>query len=302
MLNPANTGNFDGAWRAYANYRHQGDKVTNPYSTYVADYDMPIYYFNRIGSFGFMAMSDRTACNTLNTNSLQLSTAHFVRVAQKSYLHMGFGFTLVNKETSTGDLSFPNQFDNTSGQFNPLLPDNENFNKYSVWYLDLSWGFMWTRISDKLKTQLGVAMFHYNKPNLDFFGNNEKLDVRFQTHFYSQIALCENVYAKPKVIYTLQSKASELLIGTDIGLNVVSSDLKDIYAGVFSRAGFKRNSDAIIVNAGFNFSHLNINFSYDYSLIFNSTMYNNETTFEVSLIYILPHKAVTKHSIQCEIL
>ncbi|MBN2664755.1 MAG: PorP/SprF family type IX secretion system membrane protein [Bacteroidales bacterium] len=300
MLNPANTGNFEGKWRLNSTFRQQGDLNLNPYSSLFFSFDMPVFYFNRLGSFGITALNNCTAGNTLNDKSIQFSTAHFVKISKASYLHMGFGFSLVNKSLASEGLTFPNQFDNSIGLFNPVFENNENFNSYNIWYFDMCLGAMWSRITEKISTQLGFALFHYNQPNIYFFDEDSKLKPRYQFHFYALYNVSSTIFVKPKFLYANQSAASELIIGSDIGLNILDKKLKKIYAGCFVRAGFNRNTDAVLFSLGFNFSKCSFNFSYDYSFVFNNT-YSNDPTFEIAVFYTLPRLTVDKRAIQCEI-
>lgn len=298
LLNPANTGNFNGNWRINSTYRKQGDFVLNPFSTNVIAFDIPIYYFKLISSIGFSAVNDRTADNTLSSNIFSIYTAHFIKISSKSYLHMGFGFGFADKSIAPNSLSFPNQFDNSSGIFNPNLDNVEILKNYHDWYLDLSWGLMFTRISEKLKSQIGIAMFHYNKPTLDF-SSISHLSPKYQLHGYFEKTITKNLFIKPKFLFSYENNARELLVGNEFGLNFNNISFKTIYLGAFFRGGFVRNPDAFIINLGFDIKNFNINFSYDYSFI--STNYAKDLTFEIAVLYILPHLQIDKRAIQCDI-
>lgn len=297
MLNPANTGNFEGKFRIISNYRKQGDFSTNPYSTNVFSFDAPIFYFNRLGSIGITILNDRTANRTLNTSELLVTTAHFIKISKYSYLHMGFGFAAVNKYIDQDYLTFPNQFDNSIGSFNPNLDNKEPFDSYNKWYADLSWGLMWSMITPEIKCQIGIAMFHYNKPTLDFISLNYKINPKYQTHLYLEKTFSNSIYIKPKFLYNYQNKASEMLIGSDVGIKFDTDFFKNIYIGSYFRGGINRISDAITINTGLSYKHFNFNFSYDYSV----NLLNNDTSFEVAIFYILPRLEVDKRAIQCEI-
>jgi len=301
LLNPANTGNFDGKYRAVLNYRKQGDKILNPYATNLLSFDAPIFYFNRVGSIGFTAYNDRTANKTLNTNELLISTAHFLKISSNSYAHMGFGFALVNKYIPKNSFTYPNQFDNSIGLFNSNLDNGEVFNSYNQWLLDLSFGVMWTRMTPKLKTQIGIAVFHYNQPSLNFISTEYQIKPKLQIHSYFEKSLPNDLYIKPKILFTSQSKASELLVGSEFGKYYDTEFVKNIYLGSFVRSGVYRNTDALILNTGFYYKHFKFNFSFDYSVnLFNNDNYKN-STYELSIIYVFPRLQVDKRAIQCEI-
>lgn len=301
MLNPANTGNFDGKWRINSTFRNQGEISNSAYNSAFVSFDMPVFYFNRLGSFGLSASNNNSAGGTLVDKQFQLSTAHFVKITQNSYLHIGFSFSLVNKSLASEGLTFPNQFDNSIGMFNPSFENYENFSKYNIWYLDLSTGLMWSRFTEKNKTQIGFAMFHYNQPEVYFFNDETKLKARYQFHFYNKLNIGTKIYLKPKLLYSYQSAASEMLVGLNFGTYILDAKLKEIYTGLFTRTGINRNTDAALFSVGFIFDNCSLNFSYEYSLIFNKANYCNDTTFEISFFYKLPRLTVDKRAIQCEI-
>ncbi len=300
LLNPANTGNFNGLWRINTTYRKQGDFTTNPYSSNVLTFDMPVYYFQRIGSIGISLMNDRTANRTLNTSFANLSTAHFVRISKFSYLHLGFSFAITCKSINYNNLTFPNQFDNSTGTFNLLLDNKENFDRYSSVYLDLAWGAMWSRITGNFDSQIGVAMFHYNQPKLRYFSESSKIKPKFQVHSYFRKKLNKTLFVKPKFLFTFTGKANELLIGGDFTAVTTSKTVKNLYAGTYLRTGLDRNTDALIFLAGLTYNNFKFTFSYDYTG--QTNIYSDDLTFEISIFYIMPKLNPQNKSIQCEIL
>jgi len=298
LLNPANTGNFDGNWRINSSYRKQGDFSTNPFSTNVLAFDMPLYIMKRIGSIGVSVINDRTADNTLSSNKISLYTAHFIKTSTNSYLHMGFGFSLANKNIAQNSLSFPNQFDNSTGTFNPNIDNGENLKTYNDWYIDLSWGIMWTKIKTNFKYQLGVAMFHYNRPYLNF-AQISRINPKYQFHGYFEKNIKSNLFIKPKLLYSFQSNARELILGNELGIKFKNESFKQLYFGTFFRGGFVRNPDALIFNLGFLINNFNFNFSYDYSFI--TSQFPKDVTFELSIFFIMPNLQIDERAIQCEI-
>lgn len=301
MLNPANTGNFDGKWRAVTNYRKQGDFVYNPYSTNVLTIDAPVFIWNKTGGLGITAVNDRTDDNTLNTSSIQVTTSQFIKLSQNSFLHTGFGFAVANKSINMNSLTFPSQFDNSTGFFNPNFQNNEKFQTYNKWYVDLSVGVMWSYVFSKTKFQIGAAMFHYNQPKLDFVSDELRLKPKYQIHAYLEKEISNNLFIKPRILYTTTSKASETLLGTDFGVNFENEFFKKIYLGIYCRGGIKRIFDATIFNLGFAYKHFNFNFNYDYAInVFSSENYN-DMTFEIAVKYTFPRLTVNKRAIQCEI-
>jgi len=300
FLNPANTGNFEGKWRIMTNYRNQGNLNTDFYSTGIVSFDIPFYYFKKIGGIGITFLNDRTSNNTLQTNQLIVSNSYFVQMSSKSVLQLGLSLGLGNKFLSNNGQTFPNQFDNTIGLFNSTLNNHENFETYNKWFLDLSWGVVWSYNNKSLKCNVGLSMFHFNKPNLDFTTTNFALMPKYQIHWFLEKTINKVFFIRPKFIYSNQNKATEMLLGSEFGIILGDEFFKNIYIGGFMRGGFARNQDAMIINLGFYYKHIKVNFSYDYNIV-QSEMYNHDQTFEVALLYIFPKLEVEKRTINCEI-
>ncbi len=301
-LNPANTGNYSGNWRAMGNYRQQGDNIANSYSTATLAYDRPVYILNEKASAGVIYIYDNSANNTLLVNKLYLSAGYFQRISQNSYLHIGLQAGFVHKSLNLNNLTLPDQFDITTGYFNPQMSTQEYFEKKSLFYIDLNWGLIWSRKTTNLNTEIGVAMFHYNVPEEDFTNHSEKLNPRYQVHGMAKKRFLDNFYLKPKALYTLHSKANEFIFGSDIGLILKTNEvLKDFHVGVHYRGGYQRNSDAIIFVTGFIYKDFDIGFAYDLGVSDQKIIKYTGNAFEISLVFTRPETKITERSIPCDI-
>jgi hypothetical protein len=186
-----------------------------------------------------------------------------------------------------------------TGLFNPDYMTLENIEKQTKSYLDLNWGLMWSRITEKLNIQTGVAMFHYNLPNESFYRNSINLPLKMTIHGYLIYKFENEIFLSPKLLYTFQKKASELLVGNDFGY--FFDDKSRAYAGAYFRGGFLRNSDAFIFRFGFLFKDFECSFNYDLELYTKRSGSFSKTAFELSIKYIRPLTDIKKVSIPCEI-
>jgi len=300
IINPANTGNYIGNWRLISNYRTQGSSSSDEYKTTTLAFDMPFYYYKQMGSVGLIYINDNSANNTLSTNKVFLSLAHFIKISSKSYLHMGFQFGYVHKNFSNGNLSLPDQFDMASGYFNPDLPTQEIGEKQSFGYLDMNWGLIWSRKSGVFNSEIGVAMFHFNRPSESFNNLNNALPARYLSHAYFEINFKNKLYIKPKLLLTYQNKADEMLIGQDIGFRFKDSSFKDLNVGLFYRGGFSQNLNAMIAKMGLQYKSCNISVCYDFEITNKSTSTFSKSAFELSLQYTRPSTTLKNRTIPCE--
>jgi type IX secretion system PorP/SprF family membrane protein len=302
ILNPANSGNFNGNWRLINNYREQGNDNYDPYKTAAVAIDYPVFYYNQRGSVGFVYLNDCSAGNTLNVNGFYVSTAYFRRISEKSYLHLGLQFGMVKKTFSLENLSFPDQFDMNIGYFNPDLSTAENISNQKLFYADLAWGLVWSRRTEKFHLETGVAMFHFNMPQQVFFGVDDKLLPKYLTHAYFEMKLKNSFFIRPKFLFSYQNGAEELLLGSDLVFSPSKMQkVQNVYAGVFFRGGFIRNADGMIYKLGFKYSDFDISISYDFEFPGRITYSSPRKAFEISLSYTRPSLEIKKRIIPCEI-
>lgn len=300
ILNPANTGNYIGNWRTITNYRKQAKDNTNPYTTSTIAFDMPVYYYKQMASIGFIYINDISAENTLHSDKFYLSAAHFLKISKKSYLHIGFQAGYVFKRYSLDYLSFPDQFDMNTGGFNSSLASQENMKTERLSYLDLNWGLIWSRNTENFNSEIGISMFHYNKPNESFNEADNYLPARYILHSYIEKKFDNNLFIKPKILYTYHNKVSEMLIGSDFGLFFNKNSIKNIHIGAYFRDSFSKNIGSAIISSGLNYKDFNIAVSYDFELSNQNQSNYTKTAFELSIIYIRPSTNVKNKTIPCE--
>jgi len=301
IINPANTGNYIGNWRIISNYRDQGGSDYGEYKTSTVAFDMPIYYYKQMGSIGLILINDNSADNTLLVNKAFLSIAHFIKVSSKSYLHMGFQLGVVHKKFSLNDLSFPDQYDMSTGHYNPDLPTMEITENQNLTYLDLNWGLIWSRKSSKFNSEIGISMFHYNTPNENFTTFTSELPARYLSHAYLKINFKNNLYLKPKFLYTYQNAVSELLLGQDVGIHFKNDcPVNDFNIGLFYRGVFAKNMDGIVAKAGFQYKSINLGICYDFEIANQTSGSYAKSSFEISLQYTRPDTNLKNRTIPCE--
>ncbi len=301
ILNPANTGNYNGNWRLLNNYRQQGNQVSPYYTTTTIALDHPVYIRNEKASLGIIFIHDNSSAFSFFTNKIYLSSAYFVKTTSNSYLHMGLQAGYVFKNLNNEKQSYPDQFDMSSGQFNSNLYTAEPMQKQFTNYLDLNWGLVYSYLLDNYKIEIGIAMFHYNKPKESFFEAENRLTPKYITHIYYQQKLPNKFYIKPILLYAQQNKASEILLGIRTGLKTDSKIFKDINTGILFRGGINRTQDAIIAQTGFHFKNYIISMAYDINISSKRNRTYTGNAFEISLSYSRPSTDLRNYKIKCDI-
>ena len=145
LTNPANTGfEPDADWRAGINYRNQWGGVLNyPYKTMSAWGDAQIFnkrFENAWMGVGGVILKDVAGSGNLSSTRVYGSLAYHQLIGYNSLLSGGFGIGAVNKRIDITKLTFNDQWNGKF--FDVAIPTGEVFNTTSVWYFDLSAGFI----------------------------------------------------------------------------------------------------------------------------------------------------------------
>ena len=298
-LNPANTGNFDGDWRLMNNYRNQWRALSIPFRTISVGLDKQFYLRSEKFSGGIYVINDKSGPAGLTVNKLFLSVA-WHKNANGHNIHIGIQGGMVFKSFSMDEITFPNQFDPTTGYFNSELNTGEtNFN-LNTSYPDLNFGIAWNKKLRLVEPELGVSVFHLTMPAETFFESNNLLPIRTAITGGLQIPV-SNFFFHPQGLYMLQSTASEFIGGSEIGYNIPKGNfIKQIFAGYFFRNDFTTTFDASILEIGLQIKQLRLGFSYDINSSHLKVATNKRGAFEFSLIYISKSTIPQKITLPCD--
>src|ERR1051325_1407398 len=119
-LNPAYTGNFTGDWRLAGIYRDQWRAISPAMMTAAASFDKIFTVFNHDISAGAVLVHDRSGDAKLNVTKIFLSGAYHLKIS-KHTLSGGLQLGFVDKRIDNSALTFPEQFDESTGYFNSQL-------------------------------------------------------------------------------------------------------------------------------------------------------------------------------------
>lgn len=300
-FNPAMTGNYDGDWRLANNYRRQWSAISVPYVTLALAFDRQFYYYNENFSLGFMFISDKSGMAALNVNKFYLSGAYHKCLGAYK-IHGGVQGGYVMKTLSTDNLTFPEQFDMETGQFNPMLANNESLNEKAD-YWDINSGLAVSRKFHRLSPQIGFSLLHLNRPDESFFANTKsKVPVRTVIHSSLKWDINDRFAFTPNIISTSQGGASYVLTGSNLTFKFPENRVKakGLYTGFLVRTGFNRTTDAVVILAGMELRNFNAGISYDINTSGLRSASNYEGGLELSLIYTAVNTNLTKKAVPCE--
>lgn len=285
-LNPAQTGNFEGSYRAGIIYRDQWASVNSPYKTFSSSYDMTFpwgLWDGDVVSGGVMMFNDKAGDGNFTTTNVMLSGAYHKAIDDLSRLTLGVQLGYTQKKYEFDKFTFADMFD--GGGFNQATL--ENIGQEVPNALDLNAGLQYSRlVNDNLAIHIGGAAFHIIKPRESFMNNpNVRIGMRYIGHAEANYRLNDLITVNPRFLYMNQTKAQEFSIGGDVGYRMDKYNMEDLtlYGGLWFRAS---GTDAVIPYIAGDYKNFRLGLSYDVNVSSLNEASNGKGGFEISLIYI----------------
>lgn len=297
-LNPANTGFFNGYFRAIANYREQWASMGNAFKTIAVSVDGGVYKSKRRKSFigiGATVFSDRAgAANLSNTIGL-LNVAGIIKTSKKSALSLGISAGFNNVTANYSKLTFASQFD--GNEIDPSRSSLESVAYRNYTTTDLGAGIAYEYQSvktdqdhdDKMMFRIGLASHHLNRPVQEFGpGSAYRLPMRHVAMITSHIDFEDTKFTiTPAFVFQSQGKASQFMTGTYVkyrvkmGTKVTGQKTENaIGFGLFYRS-----EDGLIPKLSYDFGDFSVALSYDVNLSGYKAASRYMGGFEVALRY-----------------
>lgn len=268
--------------RAGIAYRNQWTGFKSAYRTYAAFYEQSLDRLN--SGIGFHLEGDNAGDGIYKTNRFSAIYAYRLKVNEWIALKLGIEMGVQQVNLNWDKLLFPDQLDAINGiSYNTeeIRPDMTNRAD-----LDVSSGLL--LLSKKF--YLGVGLKHLNTPSQSILRLKDNLvpglPIRYTFHGGTELLVKrgnkrqEPSFVSPNFLLVAQGPYKQLNVGA-------YANLGSIFTGAWFRHTF-RNSDAIILLAGFKEGPFKIGISYDATV---SSLANNAGgTFEVTLGLIFREK------------
>ena len=299
LLNPANTGNFDGNWRITGNYRDQWRALSdkNTFTTASFSFDGHFYILNQKLAAGIYFINDRSGSRELISNKLYLSVS-YEKLLSKNLFRFGLQTGYVFRSFGSGGYTLPSDWNIDEGSFvsegNPIEKSG---------YLDINIGALWKTSINKLEPEVGISLAHCNFPNESFYKDSVgRLPIRSIIHGKVKARINDKIYLRPTLVYVARRSATEFVFGSDVGFNVFDkhSALKEILVGVYFRDGLFKNSDAVSLMGGARIGRIDISICYDYNISRLKVATGNKGGIEISFAYRSISTVLNSYSIPCE--
>tara|TARA_R110002049_G_scaffold298444_1_gene488161 strand:- start:370 stop:1401 length:1032 start_codon:yes stop_codon:yes gene_type:complete len=302
LLNPAQTANGDADWRLMANYRSQWRSLGAPFLSNIIGGDKKLVVLNQDIGVGGLILYDKSGDGNLTNFSSGLSAAYEKQLG-RTKIRGGVRGAYVLQQFDLAQLTFPEQYDRTQGGFNQQLSNAESFAGQTNSYIDVTVGLLAEHpISKKLTVGVGITNYHLNQPVESFLSDNNRRKALYNYQGFAYYRYTERILIKPYLVYSFISKASQLLIGSDVNYTLTSQPQNIEYwvGGISARSGFNRNFDAVVLKAGLGFKRLEVGVSYDFTLSSLRQVADYRGALEFGVILRGPSSILPFKTIPCE--
>lgn len=308
IINPALTGTFNGQIRVIMNYKDQwGSVVDKPYRTYAVSYDMTLFkekWENGYLGAGFSVYKDKAGNSELGILLLNLSLSGIITLNNRQKLSAGLQGGFAQRSINYDGLYWGKYYEN--GNFieyntDPVLTSGISHNyTFGDFAAGVSWSLAKNSINitsnDQFVANVGIALFHVNKPKQEFFtagtDETEKLYPRFVLHGGTYIGLKNtNINLLPSILFLQQGPTSEVNIGLMARYTIREESR---YTGFVKETavllgGYFRAGDAIIPTVMFEIANFAVGVSYDVNISGLKAASSGKGGVEISLRYITPN-------------
>lgn len=274
VLNPAQTGNYEGNYRVGFNFKAQWPfAITNTIYNYHTESPFIDFSFgerklkNSWFGLGAHFVNDQAGDGRLLYRRFGLSGAYHQAFDKdhRYVLSTGVGFSYIIRSVDFSKFYFNNQWVQDDG-FNTSLPNSEPVQQESFQMIDLTAGINFAaQVHNQVKLDFGFSMLHLNRPKHSFLGTTERLGLRYQASVGVKYDVNERISITANAYYGHEKKAQEIVAGAMLAYGFYerrsSSATNTLFFGLYYRG-----KDALAPLAGYQFKTTRILLSYDVTL------------------------------------
>lgn len=299
MINPANTGLFDGYQRVILNYRDQWTVPNSPFKTMAASIDAGVGMRNKRAAYlgiGGYVFQDKAGASNWSRLKADLYLNGILKAGRSSKFALGVGAGFGQNSADISKLTYGNQY---NGQgFSSDLPSYENIQFQKHNFFDVSAGINYEFDRTKVNfdadnfywLKIGFAAYHINQPVLKYSGDTKsKLGMKLVGSVSGRYDIQNSkVSILPSVIYMQQNKFMEITGGAFARVRFKEQTKITGYKHEIALwlGCFYRNSDAIIPQLLVEIYGFNVGFAYDYTLSKYKKANKGVGGFEISLRWV----------------
>lgn len=301
FLSPANTGFFDGYFRASVNYRNQWASMNNAFQTYALSLDGGLFKSKRRKAFmgmGLTFFTDAAGAAQIRKTTALLHVSGLVKISRRSALSVGLSGGAAATNANYSNLTYASQFNGNSIDPNLVTGESTVFRSFTTTDIAAGIAYEFGKVisdqdyDDVSSFRLAFGAYHLNRPEQNFgAGSSYRMPIRLAYSFTSHFDLEDTKFSiTPTFILQTQAKALEYVTGTYIkyrtraGSKTTGERVQNaIGFGMFYRGN--RVSDALIPKLLYEIGDFAVGVAYDVNISGYRTASRYMGGFEIALRY-----------------
>ncbi|MBA3663930.1 MAG: PorP/SprF family type IX secretion system membrane protein [Bacteroidetes bacterium] len=298
FLSPANTGFFNGYFRAIANYRNQWSPMGKPYQTIGLSIDGGLFKSKKRKAFvgmGLTVFNDRAGSAGLSKTTALLNVSGILKLSKRSVFSVGIAGGADATSGNYNKLTYASQFDGNT--IDPSKPTGESvvYRQFTTTDVSIGMAYEYSKVKvdqdhdDAQSFKISFGAFHLNKPTQDYgAGSSYHLPVKLVGALTTLYDFEDTKFTvTPAFVVQKQAQAWEYITGTYIkyrtGTGTKVTGQKTVNA--FGVGLFYRSYDAFITKVVYEMGDYAIGMAYDFNVSGYRTASKYMGGFEISLRY-----------------
>ena len=224
LLSPANTGFYNGYFRAIANYRNQWAAMNNAFQTMGLSIDGGLFKSKKRPAFmgvGLTIYRDQAGVAKVSKTSALLNVSGLVKLGRYSALSVGLAGGTVGSNGNYNKLTYASQFNGNS--LDPGIASREPiYRQYTTVDVAAGMAYEFARYKkdqdhdDVSSFKISLGAFHLNKPSQEYGpGSSYRLPIRWTAAITSVFDLEDTKFTlTPTFIYQVQGTYEEIYMGS----------------------------------------------------------------------------------------
>lgn len=297
MISPANTGFYNGYFRAIANYRNQWASMNNAYQTMGLSLDGGLFKSKKRPAFmglGLTIYSDQAGVAKIRKTSALLNISGLIKIGRYSAFSVGLAGGTAATNGNYNKLTYASQFNGNS--IDPGIDSREPiYRQFTTVDVAAGAAYEFAKYKkdqdhdDVMSFRIALGAFHLNRPAQEFGpGSKSKTPVRWTAALTSVLDIEDTKFTvTPTLMYQVQDTYEELYVGsylkfrTSTGTKVTGQKTQN----ALGIGLFYRRKDAIVAKLIFDLGDYSIGMAYDANVSGYRTASKGFGGFEISLRY-----------------
>lgn len=277
-LSPANTGFYNGYFRAIINYKNQWAAMNKAFVTQGISIDGGLFKSKKRPAFmgvGLTIFNDQAGVAKIRKTVALVNVSGLVKVGKFHALSVGLAGGSDASNGNYNDLTYESQFDGNFLNKN-IVSGETPYRQFTTVDAAVGAAYEFNKSKhdhdhdDAISFKVAVGFFHITRPKQEFgAGSFYKLPVRQAYSFTSLIDIEDTRFTvTPTLIYQRQGRFEETLFGSYVKYRM-STGTKVTGQRTQNAIGiglFYRRKDALIPKLIMDFGDLSIGFAYDFNV------------------------------------